>query len=86
MSFSQDVMKIDITEFKKGSILSVEIDNKTMQKEFKRYLVFTQVNRLFKEIACCEKLEVSDEGCLILPIEVMFKEEILPLKIEIPLE
>lgn len=66
--------------------MSVEIDNKTMQKEFKRYLVFTQVNRLFKEIACCEKLEVSDEGCLILPIEVMFKEEILPLKIEIPLE
>ncbi len=53
MSFSKDVMKIDITEFKKGSILSIEIDNSTMKKEFKRYLIFSQVDKLFKEIVCC---------------------------------
>jgi hypothetical protein len=60
MSFSNDVMKIDITEFKKGSILSVEITDSMMKKEFKRYLIFSEVKKLFKEIVSSEGMEISD--------------------------
>jgi hypothetical protein len=69
-------LKLRITEFRKGGIYSVELTNETLEKEFKRFLIFRKVDDLFNELVSNENLEISDEQGLILPIEVIYKEKI----------
>jgi hypothetical protein len=38
----------------------VEITDSMMKKEFKRYLIFSEVKKLFKEIVSSEGMEISD--------------------------
>lgn len=45
-----NLLKLDITQFKKGAIYTYEITNAVLLKEYRRFLIFNKVDDLFNEI------------------------------------
>ena len=64
---------------------NVEINNCILEREYRRFIVFQNVEELLDELMINWNMEISPDYDLIVPIEVSFKNQIKKLKTEIPL-
>jgi len=57
-----------------------------MQKEISNPGIFSKTIDIFNELIENKLLEITDEGCLIMPMQVSLKNKLINLKNSIPLK
>jgi len=62
------------------------VNDITMVKENRRYLFFTKTADLFTALLKNKQLEITDEGSLIMPIEVIYEGKTYSLKMDFPIK
>lgn len=76
MRLGKDSLFLDVTEFEKGCHYQVEVTTQMMECEFKRYLVFKNIEDLFEQRAINCNSEVTNKNSICYPLRFTSKESL----------
>lgn len=71
--FSVGAFRFELTDLKNRNIYRFQADDEMLMARPKEYFFFNNTEKLMQEIVENDKIEITDEGVMIIPVEVIYR-------------